>query len=182
MLYAGSETSHQRLPSDYLRDDQWVEAWKSSVKGYDVLPVDDDMAARADKLLLALGPYLDYHIAKRVHPSRQSHWTLAYARSNLPPMAAGMCLSGHVVDDIDCFGSNECMLQRQLAGFFQFVDRHLLELEGCYLYWDRVKHKLIRSGKTSGEGVDACFRGRGIQHKKNSASKDEMREHPLYAK
>ena len=96
-------------------------------------------------------------------------------------MAAGMCLSGHVVDDIESYRNEECLLLRRMAGFFQFVERQLLSLEGCYLYWDRKKLKWIGSGKTTGEGADACFGGRGKKHWENSKSKDEMRVHPLYA-
>lgn len=49
------------------------------------------------------------------------------------------------------------------------------KLEGSYLYYDSKKGKWIRSGKTSGDGDDACYEGRNNKHEKNAASLDEMR-------
>ena len=41
-------------------------------------------------------------------------------------------------------------------------------LEGCYLYFDKLKNKWISNGKTAGDGKDACFEGRGNkEHEKN---------------
>ena len=59
---------------------------------------------------------------------------------------------------------------------------NLSSLKGCYLYHDYKKSRWIRSGKTSGDGKDACFKGRVNRHKKDSRLKDEMRKHPFYAK
>ena len=56
----------------------------------------------------------------------------------------------------------------------------LLDLEGCYLYFDGMKKKWVRSGKTSGLGKAASFRGRGEQHVKNSRSLDQMKMHDFY--
>merc|ERR1712194_474902 len=60
------------------------------------------------------------------------------------------------------------------------MNEDLAKLEGCYLYFDKEEYKWIRSVKTSGDGNDACFEGRGKKHKSNSRSKDQMRMHRLY--
>ena len=65
---------------------------------------------------------------------------------------------------------------------FQVVAGNLSSLEGCYLYFDKQKKKWIRSGKTSGDGIESNFEGRGATHVKNSKSRDQMRIHPLYRK
>ena len=64
---------------------------------------------------------------------------------------------------------------------FHLITGPLLGLEGCYLYFDQHKCKWIRSSKTSGEGRDACFEGRGRKHQSNATSKDQMRIHRLYS-
>eukprot|EP00584_Thalassiosira_punctigera_P016300 CAMPEP_0172573614 /NCGR_PEP_ID=MMETSP1067-20121228/136282_1 /TAXON_ID=265564 ORGANISM="Thalassiosira punctigera, Strain Tpunct2005C2" /NCGR_SAMPLE_ID=MMETSP1067 /ASSEMBLY_ACC=CAM_ASM_000444 /LENGTH=273 /DNA_ID=CAMNT_0013366221 /DNA_START=628 /DNA_END=1451 /DNA_ORIENTATION=- len=97
-------------------------------------------------------------------------------------MAAAMCLLGHVVDDLEVFDLSECLLRLPMNDIFRIITGDLGRLEGCYLYYDIKKHRWIRSGKTSGDGDNACFDGRGDTHKKNASSKDEMREHPFYVK
>merc|ERR1712176_257706 len=56
----------------------------------------------------------------------------------------------------------------------------LKSLEGCYLFYDRVKRELIRSGKASGDGPKANFGGRGTIHISNSKKMEEMMKHRLY--
>ena len=84
---------------------------------------------------------------------------------------------------------DECLLSLPMHDLFHLIeiddedrDKELGELEGCYLFFDWEKMKWIRSCKTSGTGTDACVAGRMKQHYKNAASKDQMRQHPLYAK
>mmetsp|Transcript_9859 Transcript_9859/g.17267 ORF Transcript_9859/g.17267 Transcript_9859/m.17267 type:complete len:268 (+) Transcript_9859:1034-1837(+) len=142
----------------------------------------DKLIDNANKLALALTTRLDFHVAEKVDPTRHNHWTLRFTKDNLSPVAAGMCLVGHVVDDLDTYSLNECLISLPMNELMQIISGDLASLEGCYLYYDKIKNKWVRSGKTSGEGVNACFDGRGEKHKKNAQSKDEMRKHPLYAK
>ena len=93
-----------------------------------------------------------------------------------------MCLVGHIVDDIECYSIAECLLNLPMDDKFQVLSGDLSALEGCYLYFDKQKKKWIRSGKTSGDGIESNFEGRGATHTKNSKSKDQMRIHPLYRK
>ena len=180
VVYAGRES--RRMASDYLRSGTWVTALGAVVKGVHAVPITDSILAKADNLVLALEPRLDYHIAERVHRTRHNHWTLRFTRDNLAPMAAAMCVVGHIVDDLDTYSIDERLLVLPMKEMFQIISRDLRSLEGCYLYFDKEKNKWIRSGKTAGDGKDACFDGRGNKHKDNATSKDEMRNHPLYAK
>lgn len=66
-------------------------------------------------------PRIDYRIAERVHPSRYNHWTLAFTHNNLAPMVAGICLGDHIVEDLESYSSEECLLQRCMAGFFNML-------------------------------------------------------------
>ena len=97
-------------------------------------------------------------------------------------MAAAMCVVGHIVEDLDTYSLDECLLQLPMTNLFQMIKDDLSGFEGCYLYYDSKKNKWIRSGKTSGEGHDACFFGGGMKHQKNASSMEEMRMHPLYSK
>jgi len=103
-------------------------------------------------------------------------------------MAAAICVFGHiVVDDISTYGIDDCLLRMPMQqdddGGFCLIDGddHVGSLQGCYLYFDWIKYRWIRSGKTSGDGNKACFRERGDTHKKNAKSVDEMKAHRFYA-
>ena len=52
---------------------------------------------------------------------------------------------------------------------FQVASGNLGKLEGCYLHNEPKKLKWVRSGKSSGDGDDANFDGRGAKHRKNAA-------------
>lgn len=95
---------------------------------------------------------------------------------------SGDVIVGHIVDDIETYSLDGRLLALPLEELFTFILGDLCSLEGCYLYFDEKKNKWIRSGKTSGDGKDACFEGRGKKHEKNSTSMGEMRKHQLYAK
>jgi len=125
---------------------------------------------------------LECHIAERVDTTQQNHWTLRFTRDNLPPMAAAMCIVGHIVDNRGTYSLDECLLQLPITNLFQIILGDRSWLEGCYLYYNTKKNKWIRSGKTSGDEKDACFRGSGMKHDKNAALKEEMRIHPFYRK
>ena len=42
------------------------------------------------------------------------------------------------------------------------------------MYFEKTKLKWIRSGKTSKNGNDACFEGRGKKQKSNARNKDQI--------
>jgi len=169
-----------KKPSEYLKSQPWVDSLKSVVKGVGAVAITNELMDNADSLALALEPRLDLHIDDRVDLSRQDHFTLRFTRDNLSSMAAAMCLVGHVVSHVDTYRLDERLLALPIHANFGMITGDLAELEGCYLYFDPQKYKWIRSGKTSGDGKDACFRGRGKKHLENAKSKDEMREHRLY--
>ena len=50
-------------------------------------------------------------------------------------MAAGMCLSGHIVQGIDNYCINGRLLDFPVLGSrFKVVKRKLAQLEGCYIF------------------------------------------------
>ena len=162
------------------RDTRWTESLKSVVKGVAVFSITEAMMSNADNLALALKPRLNFHIDDRVDPIKQNHWTLRFTRDNIPPMAAAMCFFGHIMDDISMHQLDEHLLDLPMNAMFQMISGDLSSLEGCYLYYDKCKHKWIRSGKSSGDGKGACFDGRGKTHQDNAKSKDQMRAHRFY--
>ena len=189
VTYAGRLSDKD--PSEYLRNEVWIDTMKSTVKGVRFEMVDDKMIDRASALKLKLQQRLDLHISDttRVDRRRREHYTLDFVRDNIPAMAAALCLCGHVAEDLSSFGMDECLLVHPNNSsndnvFKSFVDHpmgaQLDNLEGCYLHYDRVKMKWIRSGKASGAGVDACFKGRQKTHERNARSVKQMREHRFY--
>eukprot|EP00986_Skeletonema_menzelii_P009304 scaffold4187_cov135-Skeletonema_menzelii.AAC.10 len=187
VVHAGPST--MKHASDYLTDEDWVLAFEATVKGrISTSTVTQAMKINADKLESALAARLNFHIAGKVHQSKQKHWTVnRFVPDNLAPMAAGMCLMGHIVDRVERWRMDECLLSLPMHDLFTHLnnedgDEKIGKLEGCYLFFDWDKMKWIRSGKTSGTGKKACFDGRMEQHYTNAASKDQMRLHPLYAK
>jgi hypothetical protein len=177
----------KKLPSEYLHDAVWLAALRSSVKGTKMVPVTEELMKKADYLCYSLEGRLSLHISgDRVDRSKRNHWTLNFTTENLPAMAAAMCIFGHIVDgDITTSGMEDCMLQMPMnhnEGFCLIDgDDNVGSLQGCYLYFDWTKFRWIRSGKTSGDGPKACFRGRGDTHEKNAKSVDQMKMHPFYA-
>mmetsp|Transcript_22611 Transcript_22611/g.34254 ORF Transcript_22611/g.34254 Transcript_22611/m.34254 type:complete len:444 (-) Transcript_22611:16-1347(-) len=187
VVHAGP--SQQKRASDYLSDKDWVLSFEATVKGrISTSTVTTAMKINADKLESSLSARLSFHVSGRVHQTKQQHWTInRFTPDNLAPMAAAMCMMGHIVDRVERWRMDECLLSLPMHDLFPLLDdedgdKELGKLEGCYLFFDWEKMKWIRSGKTSGTGKNACFSGRMKQHYKNAASKDQMREHPLYAK
>ena len=179
VVYACPEEA--KKASEYLSDVAWVQAFKGTVKGVSTVSINDDLKATADSLAACMLTRLTLHVADRVDASQREHFTIGFTRDNIASVAAGMCLSGHIVSDIDSYRIDERLLVLPVLGnTFKLVKGRLAQLEGCYLYFDQQKTKWIRSGKTSGNGKDACFAGRGKKHKSNARSKDQMRMHRLY--
>lgn len=179
--------SKKRLPSKFLSDAAWLESLGAAVKGVNMITVTEKMKSTANYLYVLDGR-LNLHIAsRRVDQSKKNHWTLRlFTRENLPAMAAALCIFGHVVDDdLTTYGMDKCLLCSPIFEDESFCeidgDEDLGALQGCYLYFYVKKMIWIRSGKTSGDGAKACFRGRVGTHKKNSGSVDEMKEHQFYA-
>ena len=122
-------------PSEFLKDIVWVENWKRIVKGVGSIPITDELMGKADSLAVSMAARLDLHIAgDRVDSSRHNHWTLQFTRDNLPPMAAAMCLAGHIVDEIETYDISECLLKQPTDEIFQVASGNLGKLEGCYLH------------------------------------------------
>ena len=167
--------------SEYLKDEDWVAAFRSSVKGLKEVEIDGAMLKQADKLKGILKTRLQNHVAKKVNESKYNHFTLSFVRDNLSPMSAAASLAGHVVGVLDAYDYlAECILKMPADQMLSIMTQGLKSLEGCYLFYDRVKRELIRSGKASGDGRKATFGGRGKTHIDNSKKLEEMMKHRVY--
>ena len=82
------------------------------MKGVNFGTVDDVMVEKSKLLVLTMQQRLDLHISDplRVHKSRRHHYTLDLVRENIPAVAATMCLSDHIVDDLKYFKVDQCLL------------------------------------------------------------------------
>jgi hypothetical protein len=128
------------------------------------------------KLQNMLEQRLITHIAKRVDDQLQKSWIWDYVRLNLHVACATITLIGHAKPfDIlkFCHGEHSCLLRDPTIGkvFFSFGDS-ISDLEGCYLYWDNIGRKFIRSGKVSGgkrgDNGGRIFKRRHSEHKEYS--------------
>mgnify|MGYP000890461135 CR=1 FL=1 len=61
------------------------------------------MIAKSELLIEALHQILEFQISGRVDRRRWYHWTLDFVRDNFAPMAAAMCLVGHIAEDLDTY-------------------------------------------------------------------------------
>ena len=174
-------TDH-KCPSEYLKNEGWIDTFKSTMKGVWFLDVDEEMVDRAKYLVLGMRQRLDLHIGNFVDKRRHHHYALDYFRENIPALAAGKCLVGHIVDQVQCFRLDECLFKLPEDGGFQLIekDSELGKLEGLYLHFDQPKTKWVRSVKAAGRGQDACFIGRGNQHDKNAGVFKQIIDHRLY--
>ena len=141
VVYAGPVSA--KLPREYLQNPAWVNAFKSVVKGVNAIDINEELMEKADNLASLLVPRLAYHIADRVDQTRRKHWTLGFTRDNLPPVAAAMCLVGHIVDDIESYGMDERLLVLPMHDIFQIISGNISSFEGCYLFFDKKKMKWI---------------------------------------
>ena len=87
---------------------------------------------------------LDLHLAARVHVSKHHHWTVHCTRDNLAPMAAAMMLTGHMMGHFETHNISEKLLdltfrEPRMFSDMTCVGTNLLDLEGCYLYFDDNK-------------------------------------------
>ena len=162
----------------YLADQLWRTSVIEVVKGVKVVPMNDcnrlsEMIINVEDVQSAMETRFEFHIAERVHSSRQDHWTLKFTRDNLAPMAAAMCMFGHVVDYVKEYRLEECLLSS--PNMFEIISGSIGKLEGCYLWNNpRKRGTWVRSGKTSGDTATATFDGRAATHKKNAKSRDQM--------
>lgn len=123
VAYAGP--GRRKSASEYLTNADWVGSLCSVIKGINTCTIDGRMLSKADALSAALDQRLDLHIADRVDKSRRTHWTLRFTKDNIPPMAAAMCIAGHVSDDLDTFGIEECLLKLPLSDIYELISGNL---------------------------------------------------------
>ena len=104
--------------------------------------------------------------------------------------SATLVLTGHVkgFEVLKfCHGINQCLLQDATHKNVFAIGSAISNLEGCYLYWDTVGNRFIRSGKVSGgargDNGGRTFATRNREHKKGSELKSfQDRQSTFYTK
>ena len=71
VVYAGPVSA--KLPREYLQNTAWVNAFKSVVKGVNVIDINEELTKKADNPALLLVPRLAYHISNRVDQTRRNN-------------------------------------------------------------------------------------------------------------
>ena len=99
VTYVGPDEA--KKASEHLRDRAWVRAFKGTVKGVSIVPINDDLMGTANSLAACMHSRLVLHVVERVAVSRRDHFTFGFTKDNIPSLAGGMCLSGHIAKDID---------------------------------------------------------------------------------
>ena len=103
-------------------------------------------------------------VFKCVAEGRRDLFTIGFTRDSIASLATWMCLSDHIVKDIDNFHIDKRLLDFPVSwpgNRFKVVKGKLAQLEGCYLYFKKPKFDWIRTDKTPGNGKDLCLEGRG---------------------
>jgi hypothetical protein len=133
--------------ADLLTNTQWLEMTRNIVDPLKI--IGDSVVKRTltqcdfdtgKKLHTLLMERLCVHISRKVDDKHQKHWVWNFFRTNLNVASATLVLTGHV-KGFDATHKN--VFARGSA---------ISYLEGCYLYWDTVGNRFIRSGKVSGGG------------------------------
>ena len=57
---------NDKCPSEYLKNKDWVESFKATVKGVSFIDVDEEVVDRAKWLVLAMQQRIDLHVDERV--------------------------------------------------------------------------------------------------------------------
>jgi hypothetical protein len=165
-----------KYASTYLNDPEWRKKVVNEIKGVRLMEYDeavnDDIVRNANACVSLLIHRYDPHFVSRNVSSRMNHYAFQWAKRNLPPVVAAMSYVGHIKPKLYTVKSDtsRCLLATPNAGgiFLDARDESKKELEGCYLYYDEIDSKWIRSGKAAGRGSN--FGIRDEQHAK--AAKD----------
>ena len=157
-----------RSASALLGDQSWCARAASAVIGHfnpQPIPTDADQD-RADVLTGLLCSRLSMHIERKVEESKQQHWCLEWAASNLPVMAALIVLAGHAKKDLSCANLKTSLLAVETMHFMEVTEGDLRQVEGSYLYYSTVDGLWIRSGKVVGSSTsNRCIWMRHKEHR-----------------
>lgn len=165
-------------PSSILSDESWRRQVSASQVGVEAAnEITAEMMKQADDLLpMMLGRFSRFKSKRMMQEPllrRHDHWTMKFARDNLPRMAAQMCLNGQVKPHLECEGETSCLLlPPHIGNKFSVAAAALADKEGCYLHWDPYHCWWIRSGKAGGQ--EATFGKRNRTHLKNSKTAESV--------
>lgn len=142
------------------------------------LAVSEEVKAKADVLVKMLRQRFRTFLKQRISSkAKRTHWSMEFARINLPVVAAVMALSGHLKSDLECLNDRDSLLITNSSCFLKCYDHANKDKEGAYLYFDTVRNVFVRSGKVAGRG----FVVRGDEHLKSSkAARPSSKLYRLY--
>lgn len=97
---------------------------------------------------------LTTHVTRSCKESLRDHWVWHFTRANMGRVAAIMVLMQHVKSDLEPakWNGSVCLLQDPRNNTFLLVENQIKVLEGCYLMYDTVLLRFIRSGKAVNPG------------------------------
>lgn len=134
-------------PSTWLKNALWLERVDAGLIGRRGVVCSD--GERADLLERLASSRLERHMAQRVDPKKHDSWVFRLIRDNLGILAAIAVHFGHVAEDLKC-ASTESPLLADESLFVGAVGPQALVVQGCYLTWDKVRKRWVRSGKVTG--------------------------------
>ena len=120
-------------------------------------------------------------IINSVSESKQDNLTVRWFRNNLGRFCCLVTLLGHTIDDIECATADSTLLCHPQDRFVS-ASGTIGDLEGCYLHYDSILHRWVRSGLAVGS--DALPR-RSMnyaqsQHIQRSRTKGSNKRFELY--
>ena len=179
-LFPTFAQTSQLLPiknaATYLNDVEWRKKLVMEIKGVRLMEhdiaVENDVCQNANTCVSLLMHRYEPHFISRRVASKMDHYAFKWAKRNFHPMVAAMSYFGHMKQKLNTVKSDlaRCLLSipMSVGVFLDARNESKKELEGCYLYFDEIEYRWIRSGKAAGRGSN--FGIRDDQHAK--AAKD----------
>lgn len=162
------DAHHTAPPATYLDDAAWVKGVDSAIEGRVLPPASGPSVVQTAALLRALVVgRLRSHIQTRVkNPDKHEHWVWDMFRRNATRIAAIAARYSHTKTDLACAHDNTCLLASPLHGAFQNVSSDDSKTQGCYLHYDNVNTRWIRSGKVVDRDGNKGYTARNSEHGK----------------
>jgi len=167
------------MVSSYLLSSEWRSSIYSCFcciirQDDDVGGAVNDMVENANMLTKIMHNRLDQHVALRIEDTtKHDNFALSWFRDNIPRFAAFVTLNRHVIEDVKSVDGSTTLLRNPfcIESNFTEITETLGDIEGCYLHYDRVKSKWIRSGKACGSNTSqpkrTCIYRQG-EHRKGA--------------
>ena len=172
-------------PSSFLLDPDWIAMVTTCVLGVKNFAMRISCDSRKIKncniLYNLLNDRFNTRIINSVCESKQDNLTVRWFRNNLGRFCCIVTLLGHTIEDIECATADSTLLCHPQDRFVS-ASGTIGDLEGCYLHYDNILHRWVRSGLAVGsDGLPRrSMNYAQSQHIQRSRTKGSNKRFELY--